>query len=56
MELLDHSISEELKARGRGFDGNVVRNYTYQILQGARFLHGKNGSYLSLQLHTTDII
>ncbi|CAL8289097.1 unnamed protein product [Arctogadus glacialis] len=41
-ELLDHSIFDELAARGRGLTHHVLREHTYQILQGAHFLHRKN--------------
>ncbi|CAL8351199.1 unnamed protein product [Boreogadus saida] len=41
-ELLDHSIFDELAARERGLAHHVLREYTYQILQGAHFLHRKN--------------
>ncbi|XP_056441339.1 cyclin-dependent kinase-like 3 [Gadus chalcogrammus] len=42
LELLDHSIFDELAARERGLAHHVLREYTYQILQGAHFLHRKN--------------
>ena len=44
LELLDHSIFDELAARERGLAHHVLREYTYQILQGAHFLHRKNVS------------
>ena len=46
-ELLDHSVMAEMRARDRGLDPDVLRQYTFQILQGARFLHDRNVSSLS---------
>ena len=46
-ELLDHSVVAELQARDRVLDQDVLRKYTFQILQGVRFLHDRNVSSLS---------
>jgi len=45
-ELMDHSIDDDIEeSHGAGLEAQLLRKYTFQILQGMEYLHNVNVSY-----------